>query len=170
MPLQIKREKFRNKYYMVARENGKVKARRKWGKKFSKESAVKFYSAQKSFEDDKFITKLTNFYEVDDYSRRTPLKKMKKYMYVIKGIYGNKTIYAVSNQHSYSYPVSEARKEAWENFYYRFAESTIDLYDLDKGKDLVAEFTEKGKLRVFEGVRYYAPIPHIKTNNTEEIQ
>ena len=179
--VEIKRERYRKKYYMVLRENNKVVERIPWGsrpkpfgKKINKRKAVDNYKQNKSIYDDRTRTTGKNWKFIEE-TRRTPTnyKKLKdkppkikkrnkqRYMYFIEGVIEKKSgksipVVAASQQHDPDYPIEKAREEAIESFYQRchfiYSGSIEGNYDADEGLKLV----ETGKIEVKnEGVKYY---------------
>jgi len=180
----IKRETFRNKYYMVHREKGRTVERIRWSSRpISKKGTVNKRMAIDNYKENNSIYegrrratgKTWNFVEE---SRSVPtnydkIKKGKapkivkrnklKYQYVIEGVIHRKTgayldVVAASQQHDPDFPVEDARNEALTSFYERahfvYMGSEKGHYDANEGIKLV----EKGKVEILrEGVKQYVP-------------
>jgi len=146
MVTTIKRETFRSHYYMVARVDGKVEARKRWGAKSSDERINKtlarsLFNQVRSFNPDERIHRLSSQTDTlarTDFSKRPTRKRGKDYQVVVEGIVRQtgKTITASSQQHPSRYPQRRAKEEAFTNFYRRLAQYFGYEYEEGKGKSL----------------------------------
>jgi hypothetical protein len=175
----ISRRNINGKYYVVTREKGKVVERIKWSNKNSlnkygeytsinTNTAKQNYKQKNSIYNNRERIFRTNVIEtsstvkVDKYDDRKPLgvrRSSGKYQYRVQGdIQVNKrkiTIYASSSQYPNTFPVANARSEAWTSFKEKISQQIRGQghYDADEG----LKFIENGNIsNIREGVVYYA--------------
>jgi len=140
--VMIKREKFRNKYYMVLREKGRIVERIRWSSRpvskkgtVNKRIAIDNYKQNKSIYGNRrratgdswrFVeesrSEPTNYQRIKEgKSPKVTKRRGVKYQYVIEGVIHRETgayveVVAASQQHEPGFPVGEARKEALVSF------------------------------------------------------
>jgi len=165
----IKRENWKGRYRIVARDRGRLASHRKWGTFYEKiddrkekmffsiRAARILYKANKTFNIGVFketwsSTGTREYVDLREKPRK-PYGRAEKVQYVVKGILPDgKIITARSEQHDLSFPKSEMKEEAYNNFYRRLADSQNLNYDIAEGKDV---FDKIGNIDVKEGYVYY---------------
>ena len=127
----IKREKIKGRYYLVARERGKIRSMKRWNNKISKEKYITRYKEQGSFNKNKFVNKdLTKIYQITTKGEKVKdrwrvSKPNSSYQYLVVAEDKDKRrIEGTSKLYEKGYPKSEARDEAYRNLYRRTADGT----------------------------------------------
>ena len=166
MPISIKREKRRNKYFLVARENGKIQASRKWSpKSFSKENAIRIYKSNNTFNENikrrqiKFTSRSKDkpYYQfVESGKQKREISKPRKYpfRYFFEGrVKGTKKHFATSSKTLHWRTVAEAKAEAFVRFRREISRIMGDDYDEDKA----IKYDDKVEI-IDQGVKYEATL------------
>lgn len=177
--IEIKRESYYRKYYIVIRENGKVRERRRYEKGFNLPLAKKYFSSNGTLYEKIIRKRLTSkkwakkrgFYidEISDYETGELNKKQINYQGVVEGeLHNGKIIAGRSRKHDISYPKETALAEARENFHLRLSEIlSEEIYDEDKGSAYARELMEDDKITIRQGYVYYEKIQTAQTNEAE---
>jgi len=155
--VSIKREKFRGKYYVTLREDGKIVNRRAWSwRGFNNRAGNVQYKSTNSLYRSVERTHLSNVTETVDF-RRTPKgvslakKPRGSFQYFVRAVVQGETVVARSMIHSGDYLKKYAVEEAYNNFYRRVAQLYGRGYDEDVGEELMTNF----KGNIDEGFVYY---------------
>lgn len=158
--ITIKRETFRGRYFVVARDpptrkglKGKVQDRKKWGKNFQLPQARILFKKSMSFSKGVSVQKLAKVKEVSDFRKdfRIPAKQV--YQFVVEAVIKGEKITARSRKHERSFPVSLARKEALESFHERVAQKLGFDYEARLGISALEKMRRPPEIR--EGIVYY---------------
>jgi len=138
----VKIENFRGSKYIVARDNNKKIAYKKYNKKTYEED-LKTFRKNNTFKQNESQTKLVNvrekkriLFDSND-GKRYNVANPSRYQYGFMGLTSSGVeIHARSQLKPKDYPQEKARGEALENFYYRisFEYSSNAKYDANEGK------------------------------------
>ena len=159
MTVLIRREKHKGRYYVIQRENGRIKGMKRWSQKSNLSTSIKNYNRTGSIREDQKTIKLgamrpgVNYEEVVliGNKSRKPRKPYQYYM-IVKA--NNVTAEGRSMQRPADYPKKLAREEAMENAVGRTA-GKLNFTDTDLG----AEIIESGEFKIIdEGIVYYRKI------------
>lgn len=156
--VNIKRELWKDKYVIVARDKGRIRAWAKWSQKFNVNSAKALYKSNMSFKKDIVRVKLKNVYEVTDYNKAKPDRRTSmRYQYFVETRIRNKTIAARSLQYDLSYPKKKAREEALEGLYGRIhgAVEGIDMTGDEEEGEKIFKASDEARNNLKEAVVYY---------------
>ena len=133
-PATVKRENWKGKYRVVARQNGHIVSWQKYSPKTKIETQRRKFKHDGSLKKGVQRTQLTNVNEIVDYSERPQHPTGVKYQYVIEGVLEDgRKITARSLQHDSNEPKNEAKEEALENFYEQIGFALNQQYDADEG-------------------------------------
>jgi len=177
--ITIKKEKFRGKYYMVARDDGQLIDRRKFEKGFTEKQAEKIFKKNKMLHEKITRERLTSprwarkrgFYidEISDFETKELNPRYKEYQYVIVGrLRTGKEVFGRSDKYGVEVPVEEAIKEARRRFFSNLSSVfSEDIYDEDKGIGLAVQLKEDDGISIKEGFVYYAKFQTSKTDEAE---
>ena len=159
--MKIKREKWGNKYQVVARdEHGRIFSRAKWGKDLNLHKAKTIFKTNNTFNRQVKREKLKNVWEVIDerkHARKPTPKRSGFVQYFIEGRLPDGTIItARSQQHSLDYPKRKMRDEAHESFLERLAQAQGLPYDAEEGQKALDKLGNK--VRMKEGFVYYVAV------------
>jgi len=153
MAIRIKRENWKGRYVVVAREKGKIRSWGLWKKGKFKYFYTSRYKNQGSFRKDYYRTELTNVREITDYSSTRKPPRNRPYQYVMSGYIGKEKVTARSMKKDDISELQEARDECEESFYERIALAKGKAYDADEGR----KFSEQIK-HFKEGIVWYEEI------------
>lgn len=155
--IRIKRENWKGKFRIVAREKGRLISWAKWKRNFQLQRARSIFKRNNSFKKDVVRTKLTNVSEVVDFSdmpRKPSRLQTAKVQYFIEGFdkkHGIK-ISARSRQADLDTPKGELKNEALENFFMRYSQARGAEYDADIGEKM---FDDANAAITRQGFVYY---------------
>ena len=138
--LSIKRENWKGKYIIVARENGRIASRKKWTFKFTVDKAKRIFKRQRTFSLQIKRTILKNVIETVD-SGRMPRKRNSSGLYQVSAFVRIKgqVLSARSMQHDIDFPLEKAKDEALFNLQSRVAEATVGNYEADEGEKFIED-------------------------------
>ena len=131
---------------MVARVNGKIRARKRWGRfnkkdRITKQFANEIFKNNRTFDPDVIKDYLYNkekqryTIEQRSYGKKYKINKKYKYQAVVEASLKDGTfIVARSQLHTSDFPTSKAMEEAEESFWERVAQSQGAAYDEDIGR------------------------------------
>ena len=151
--VEIKRENWKGKLRIVARENGKLVTWRKWTPKFPISKAKRIFKRNRTFKKNIKVDILTNVKEVTDFSEKPRITGTMRYQSVAKADFKDRVITARSMQHDLDFPRDSADDEALENLKFRIAESFGLTYEEEEGQSVIEEKNPTISL----GVVYYRP-------------
>ena len=156
--MKIKREKWGNKYQIVARdEHGRIFSRAKWRQNFSLPKAKNIFKANNTFNKEVKRAKLKNVWEIQDErraARKPPASRTARIQYFVEGkLPDGSLITARSQQYDSSYSKRLMRDEAHESFLERLAQSQNLSYDAEDGQKVMDDIGNKIRMR--EGFVYY---------------
>ena len=160
--MRIKRESWAGHYRIVARnKKGQLVTHSKWTRQFNVAAAKTTFQNRGTLRKDIKIekTKLTNVTETNIYGSKSVPAKAERYQYFISGVinFNNRQnkVFASSKMYDRDYPVSEARKEAYDNFYMRASADVFgERYDSELG-ELEIMSLDRRDVFIDEGVRFY---------------
>ncbi len=155
--VNIKRENWKGKFRVVAREKGKLITWGKWSRKFTIGKATSIFKQNNTFRKDLVRTRLKNVSEVIDFSD-SPVKpsadRSMFFQYFIEGFdkKNNIRVSARSRQFLVGERKEVLRDEALQNFYKIYAQKRGQEYDSDIGKKL---FEDANASITRQGFVYY---------------
>lgn len=179
MSIKIKREKFRGKFYVVARDNGKILDRKLYSKDFTVKKAKNIFRSNRTFERHIDRNRLTSskwakqrgYYidEISDFETGKQNKHYEQYQYVVKGrLQDGREVFGRSNKYDSDFPLEEAKAEARRRFFSNLSSAlSEDIYDEDKGIGLAVQLKENNAIKINEGFIYYARFQTSKTHEAE---
>lgn len=151
MPISIKREKYRGKYYIVARDGRKTIDRRVWTPDFSTEKAKRLFRNNRSLHEGKSSVRLVNVTEIID-SRPKARRPSGKAQYFYEATIRGKRIVARSMNRTASEKTDkQMREEAEDNFLARVSAAVVGESDTDEAR----KYISKNKIKVRQGWVYY---------------
>ena len=137
---KLKREKWKNKYFWVVRNKGKLVTHRKYSKKLNKELIFSIYKNNNTLyaniKKNRLKTKNYSEYVIDDLKENIKKPKQIKsrpYRYQITAIIEGEYINANSRTTNWG-NVRQARNEAYQRFYYAVSKKVNGTTDEDEGK------------------------------------
>lgn len=151
MSVVIKREKINNKFFIVARDNKKIIAKKKVTKGFTVNKAKSIFKRNNTFDAniERIDLKTKPYDEFVDTSPSPSRPRTRPFRYFIIGLLKDgRTIGASSRTERWD-SILEAKKEAEKRFFEMLAFSIKDVYDEDEGKKLVKEV-----LSIKQGIKY----------------
>lgn len=160
--VQIKRERWRNKFVIVVREKGRIQTWAKWSRKFNNRKAKEIFKKNNTFSNTRKIVTLTNVKEVVDFSP-TPKRPSRKqaqrlqYFFEIKDLQNNIKLSARSKSKSQDISKKDMKEEAQNNVFGRYAYQVLGESDPDEG---IKHFNAlpPSKRMVRQGFVYYQDI------------
>lgn len=161
--LKISRERWKNKYVTVIRENGKIQSWKSWTPNQPLRQSKSKFSRDQTLQKGITKQKLTNFRVVNDFSRPVVKTKVPKtvmaYQVIATVRVGKKKISAVSMQHDLDFPRERAEKEAIRNLENLVYESEFGRYPEQQEEAEIFIRSQPQKIgRIKTGVRYYRPL------------
>ena len=136
MVLRIKRESFRGHYYVVVRDKGRFKSRRKWNQKFTIRKASHKFRRDNTLTKDLAKRKLKSrpdLTEIVDSSKRPKIKKGIPFRVVATGLLKDGAVIGASSQARVWGNYNQAKDAAITNFWERVAQHFNQEYDADTG-------------------------------------
>lgn len=137
--MKIKRENWRGKYILVAREKGKIIAKIPYSSKVPIEKHIEHFKKFNSLDLNKKKIALSNFYEVEVLNIKN-YKISSRYQISLTANIKGVLISARSDRHYKGYPIEKAREEAENRLYGRISNEIFKRgYDEDIGQQIVEE-------------------------------
>ena len=152
---KLKREIYKNKYYWVVREKGKIRAKRKYTKRLNKDLIFSIYKNNNTLYENlvkkRLKTKDYSEFIASDFKDTKPKTlKSRPYRIQITALVRKELIIANSKTLNWR-RISEAKQEAYNRFYMAVASRTSDGSDIDEGKD----YSDKNIRNIEERIIYY---------------
>jgi len=151
MVVTIKRENWKGKYRVVARDKGRIVTHAKFTVKQNTNFYKKVFKRNNTFVKSRTVTRerLTNVTEVVQTGNVS--KPKSRYQYFVEARVGRKEkISARSKNHDKSFPLKNAKEEATESFWERVAQRFGGQYDAEEGQKFKARITN-----IKQGIVYY---------------
>ena len=136
MALRIKIETVRGRYFLLLRDKGRIRARRRWNQKFTLRKGASLWRKNKTLDINiskrKLVTR-PEFTEVTDFNKRPKIRENIPFRVIITGILKDGTVISASSQSRLWGSFDEAKEAALINFYERVAQHFNQEYEADEG-------------------------------------